>query len=149
MGMSLSNKPSNLRSSFKRSARKWNCAFNCNLDDPSGYGRIVRHNGSVVAIVEQKDASQEQKSICEINTGVMVANGNDLKRWLAALGNDNAQGEYYLTDVIAAAHHEGRNIEAVHPENPIEVEGVNDRVQLARLEREFQQPKPLRYFSKE
>lgn len=109
------------------------------LDDPSGYGRIVRHNGSVVAIVEQKDASPEQKSISEINTGVMVANGNDLKRWLAALGNDNAQGEYYLTDVIAAAHHEGRNIEAVHPENPIEVEGVNDRVQLARLEREFQQ----------
>lgn len=108
------------------------------LDDPTGYGRIVRKNGSVVAIVEQKDASEEQKLIKEINTGVMVATGGDLKRWLAGLNNDNAQGEYYLTDVIAAAHNEGRAIEAVHPVNPIEVEGVNNRVQLARLERAFQ-----------
>lgn len=108
------------------------------LDNPMGYGRIVRKNGPVVAIVEQKDATEEQKLIKEINTGVMVATGGDLKRWLSGLNNNNAQGEYYLTDVIAAAHQEGRAVEAVHPVNPIEVEGVNDRAQLARLERAFQ-----------
>ena len=108
------------------------------LDDPTGYGRIVRRNGPVVAIVEQKDASEEQKLIKEINTGVMVANGGDLKRWLSALKNDNAQGEYYLTDIIEIAHNEGRAVEAVHPVRAIEVEGVNNRVQLARLERAFQ-----------
>ncbi|MGV2989941.1 bifunctional UDP-N-acetylglucosamine diphosphorylase/glucosamine-1-phosphate N-acetyltransferase GlmU [Vibrio sp. E150_011] len=108
------------------------------LDNPMGYGRIVRKNGPVVAIVEQKDATEEQKLIKEINTGVMVATGGDLKRWLSGLSNENAQGEYYLTDVIAAAHEEGRAVEAVHPANPIEVEGVNDRAQLARLERAFQ-----------
>ncbi|WP_318504703.1 bifunctional UDP-N-acetylglucosamine diphosphorylase/glucosamine-1-phosphate N-acetyltransferase GlmU [Photobacterium leiognathi] len=108
------------------------------LDDPTGYGRIVRRNGPVVAIVEQKDATEEQKLIKEINTGVMVANGGDLKRWLSALKNDNAQGEYYLTDIIEIAHNEGRAVEAVHPVAAIEVEGVNNRVQLARLERAFQ-----------
>ncbi|MDN3608648.1 bifunctional UDP-N-acetylglucosamine diphosphorylase/glucosamine-1-phosphate N-acetyltransferase GlmU [Vibrio ostreicida] len=108
------------------------------LDNPSGYGRIVRQQGSVVAIVEQKDASDEQKAIQEINTGVMVVTGGDLKRWLSGLNNHNAQGEYYLTDVIAAAHAEGRIIATAHPATPIEVEGVNDRVQLARLERAFQ-----------
>ncbi len=108
------------------------------LDNPMGYGRIVRKNGPVVAIVEQKDATEEQKLIKEINTGVMVATGGDLKRWLSGLNNNNAQGEYYLTDVIAAAHEEGRAVEAVHPVTPIEVEGVNDRAQLARLERAFQ-----------
>ena len=108
------------------------------LDKPVGYGRIIRKNGPVVAIVEQKDATEEQKQIKEVNTGVMVATGGDLKRWLSALKNENAQGEYYLTDVIAAAHSEGRAVEAVHPVNPIEVEGVNDRSQLARLERAYQ-----------
>ena len=109
------------------------------LDNPTGYGRIVRQNGTVVAIVEQKDATAEQQQITEINTGVMVATGGDLKRWLSGLSNDNAQGEYYLTDVIAAAYNEGRTIEAVHPASAMEVEGVNDRVQLARLERVYQQ----------
>ncbi|MFD2179092.1 bifunctional UDP-N-acetylglucosamine diphosphorylase/glucosamine-1-phosphate N-acetyltransferase GlmU [Veronia pacifica] len=108
------------------------------LDDPSGYGRIVRRNGPVVAIVEDKDATPEQKLICEINTGVMVATGRDLRRWLSMLKNDNAQAEYYLTDIIALAHDEGRAVEAVHPESTIEVEGVNNRVQLARLERAYQ-----------
>ena len=108
------------------------------MDNPTGYGRIVREKDSVVAIVEQKDASEEQKAIREINTGVMVATGGDLQRWLSGLKNNNAQGEYYLTDVIAAAHADGRIIQAVHPVNPIEVEGVNDRVQLARLERAYQ-----------
>ncbi|MGF1701868.1 bifunctional UDP-N-acetylglucosamine diphosphorylase/glucosamine-1-phosphate N-acetyltransferase GlmU [Photobacterium makurazakiensis] len=108
------------------------------LDDPTGYGRIVRRNGPVVAIVEQKDASEEQKLIKEINTGVMVANGGDLKRWLSELKNENAQGEYYLTDIIEIAHNEGRAVEAVHPVRAIEVEGVNNRIQLAKLERAFQ-----------
>ncbi|WP_158175057.1 bifunctional UDP-N-acetylglucosamine diphosphorylase/glucosamine-1-phosphate N-acetyltransferase GlmU [Grimontia hollisae] len=108
------------------------------LDNPAGYGRIVRRNGPVVAIVEDKDASQEQKLIKEINTGVMVATGRDLRRWLSQLKSDNAQGEYYLTDVIAIAHDEGRAVEAVHPESTIEVEGVNNRIQLARLERAYQ-----------
>ena len=108
------------------------------LDNPTGYGRIVRCNGPVVAIIEQKDATEEQKLIKEINTGVMVATARDLTRWLSLLKNDNSQGEYYLTDVIALAHNEGRAVEAVHPKSPIEVEGVNNRVQLARLEREYQ-----------
>ncbi|NAX19281.1 MULTISPECIES: bifunctional UDP-N-acetylglucosamine diphosphorylase/glucosamine-1-phosphate N-acetyltransferase GlmU [unclassified Vibrio] len=108
------------------------------LDNPTGYGRIVRKHGPVVAIVEQKDATDEQKLIKEVNTGVMVATGRDLKRWLSGLSNENAQGEYYLTDVIAAAHNEGRAVEAVHPASSIEVEGVNDRAQLARLERAYQ-----------
>ncbi|RSD32723.1 bifunctional UDP-N-acetylglucosamine diphosphorylase/glucosamine-1-phosphate N-acetyltransferase GlmU [Vibrio pectenicida] len=108
------------------------------LDNPTGYGRIVRNNGPVVAIAEQKDATEEQKLIKEINTGVMVTTGGDLKRWLSGLSNNNVQGEYYLTDIIAAAYNEGRAVEAVHPVNAIEVEGVNDRAQLARLERAFQ-----------
>ncbi|MCW8328241.1 bifunctional UDP-N-acetylglucosamine diphosphorylase/glucosamine-1-phosphate N-acetyltransferase GlmU [Photobacterium sp. SDRW27] len=118
------------------------------LEDPIGYGRIIRKNGPVVAIVEQKDASEEQKLINEVNTGVLVANGGDLKRWLSLLSNDNAQGEYYLTDIIAIAHNEGRAIEAVHPMNTIEVEGVNNRVQLARLERAYQQMKAEKLLEK-
>lgn len=108
------------------------------LDNPTGYGRIVRQDGDVVAIVEQKDANEEQKCINEINTGVLVANGGDLRRWLSKLDNNNAQKEYYLTDVIRLAHEEGCRIEAVHPSSSLEVEGVNDRVQLAKLERAFQ-----------
>lgn len=108
------------------------------LDNPTGYGRIVRDNGEVVAIVEEKDATDAQKQICEINTGVMVATGKDFRRWLSALNNDNAQGEYYLTDVIAIAHQEGRHIHAVQAQSSLEVEGVNNRVQLATLERAYQ-----------
>ncbi|PSU33175.1 bifunctional UDP-N-acetylglucosamine diphosphorylase/glucosamine-1-phosphate N-acetyltransferase GlmU [Photobacterium lutimaris] len=109
------------------------------LDAPTGYGRIIRKNGPVVAIVEQKDATEEQKLINEVNTGVLVATGKDLKRWLSMLSNDNAQGEYYLTDIISLAHDEGRAIEAVHPVDAIEVEGVNNRVQLVKLERAYQE----------
>ncbi|TDN49086.1 UDP-N-acetylglucosamine pyrophosphorylase /glucosamine-1-phosphate N-acetyltransferase [Buttiauxella sp. JUb87] len=108
------------------------------LDDPTGYGRIARENGKVVGIVEHKDATEEQRKIDEINTGILVANGADLKRWLANLDNNNAQGEYYITDIIALAHHEGREITAVHPDRLSEVEGVNNRLQLSRLERVYQ-----------
>jgi bifunctional UDP-N-acetylglucosamine pyrophosphorylase/glucosamine-1-phosphate N-acetyltransferase len=108
------------------------------LKDPTGYGRIVRENGKVVGIVEQKDASQEQLKICEVNTGMMLVNGGDLTRWLTNLNNDNAQGEYYLTDIIAMAHSEGKEIATAQPETEIEVEGANNRVQLAALERAYQ-----------
>lgn len=108
------------------------------LDDPSGYGRIVRKENNVVGIVEHKDASDEQRQINEINTGILVANGRDLKRWLGKLNNNNAQGEFYITDIIALAHDEGRKIEAVHPLRLSEVEGVNNRLQLSQLERVFQ-----------
>ncbi|GLX78478.1 bifunctional protein GlmU [Thalassotalea insulae] len=108
------------------------------LQNPTGYGRIVRDNHQVVGIVEQKDANADQLAIKEANTGILLANGGDLKRWLANLSNDNAQGEYYLTDVIAACHNEGKIIATAHPETEVEVEGANNRVQLAALERAYQ-----------
>jgi bifunctional UDP-N-acetylglucosamine pyrophosphorylase/glucosamine-1-phosphate N-acetyltransferase len=108
------------------------------LQDPSGYGRIVRENGTVVGIVEHKDANDQQRQINEINTGILVANGRDLKRWLGKLNNNNAQGEFYITDIIALAHAEGNKIEAVHPARLSEVEGVNNRLQLSQLERVYQ-----------
>ena len=108
------------------------------LANPTGYGRIVRTEGQVVGIIEQKDAKPEQLLINEANTGILFAKGGDLKRWLSGLSNDNAQGEYYLTDIIAAAHSEGKIIATAHPETEIEVEGANNRVQLAALERAYQ-----------
>ncbi|MEQ1962778.1 bifunctional UDP-N-acetylglucosamine diphosphorylase/glucosamine-1-phosphate N-acetyltransferase GlmU [Xenorhabdus khoisanae] len=108
------------------------------LDNPTGYGRIIRENGDVTGIIEQKDATEEQRKINEINTGILVANGGDLKRWLSKLENNNAQGEYYLTDIIAIAHKEGRQIKAVHPSRLSEMEGVNNRLQLSALERIYQ-----------
>ncbi|MEA9444096.1 bifunctional UDP-N-acetylglucosamine diphosphorylase/glucosamine-1-phosphate N-acetyltransferase GlmU [Candidatus Fukatsuia symbiotica] len=107
-------------------------------DDPCGYGRILRENGDVIGIVEHKDANNSQRAINEINTGILVANGADLKQGLSMLNNDNAQGEFYLTDIIAFAHAEGRKIATVQPARFSEVEGINNRLQLARLERVFQ-----------
>ncbi len=92
----------------------------------------------VTGIVEHKDASEAQRQIQEINTGILIAGGADLKRWLAKLTNNNAQGEYYITDIIAMAYQEGHEIVAVHPQRLSEVEGVNNRLQLARLERVYQ-----------
>lgn len=108
------------------------------LDNPAGYGRIIRENGEVVGIIEQKDASEEQRKIQEINTGIMVASGKDFNRWLSQLNNNNAQGEYYITDIIALAHKEGNKIATVHPSHLSEMEGVNNRLQLAALERIYQ-----------
>ncbi|MDK1290311.1 bifunctional UDP-N-acetylglucosamine diphosphorylase/glucosamine-1-phosphate N-acetyltransferase GlmU [Pseudoalteromonas umbrosa] len=108
------------------------------LDNPMGYGRMVRENGKLVGIVEQKDASQEQLKIQEINTGIMAANGELLKKWLGQLSNNNAQGEYYLTDIVAMAHAEGVEITSAQPDDEMEVEGANNRVQLAALERAYQ-----------
>ena len=108
------------------------------LDDPTGMGRIIRDGENITAIVEHKDATDAQREITEINTGMMVMGGADLKRWLGQLDNNNVQGEFYLTDVIAMAASEGKQIRAAHPDNPVEVEGVNNRVQLARLECAYQ-----------
>lgn len=108
------------------------------LDNPAGYVRIIRENGEVVGIIEQKDANEEQRKIQEINTGIMVASGKDFKRWLSQLNNNNAQGEYYITDIIALAHKEGNKIATVNPSHLSEMEGVNNRLQLAALERIYQ-----------
>lgn len=108
------------------------------LDDPTGYGRIVRADNDVAGIVEQKDATEAQRLINEVNTGILVADANDLARWLPLLSNENAAGEYYITDIIKMAHQEGRIISAVQPASAVEVEGVNTRLQLSRLERAYQ-----------
>lgn len=109
-----------------------------NLDNPTGYGRIIRENGSVVAIVEQKDANPEQLKITEVNTGVMVSDGASFKKWLARLDNNNAQGEYYMTDVIGLANQDGFQVAAVTADDIMEVEGANNRLQLNALERYYQ-----------
>jgi len=109
------------------------------LVDPSGYGRIVRGAaGEVVAIVEHKDATPEQRAICEGNTGILAVPGARLGDWLGRLSNANAQGEYYLTDVIAMAVADGLPIATEQPLEAMEVQGANDRLQLAQLERYYQ-----------
>lgn len=109
-----------------------------NLDNPTGYGRVIRENGTVTAIVEQKDANPEQLKITEVNTGVMVSDGASFRKWLARLDNNNAQGEYYMTDVIGLANQDGFKVVAVQANDLMEVEGVNNRLQLANLERHYQ-----------
>jgi len=110
-----------------------------NLDNPSGYGRIVRDaDGSVQEIVEEKDATPAQKAIQEINTGIMVLPTNSLKKWLKALRASNAQGEHYLTDVIAMAVKDGVPIRTTQADDEFETIGVNSRDQLAALERVHQ-----------
>lgn len=109
------------------------------LDDPTGYGRIVRDaEGKVAAIVEHKDASDAQKAIQEGNTGILAVPGARLAEWLGRLSNNNAQGEYYLTDVIAMAVADGLVVATEQPLHPMEVQGANDRRQLAELERHYQ-----------
>ncbi|MBL4630097.1 MAG: bifunctional UDP-N-acetylglucosamine diphosphorylase/glucosamine-1-phosphate N-acetyltransferase GlmU [Paraglaciecola sp.] len=108
------------------------------LEDPTGMGRIIRQGQQVTAIVEHKDASEQQRAIKETNTGMMIMGGKDLKRWLSALNNNNVQGEFYLTDVIEMAAKEGKSIHAAQPSCAIEVEGINNRVQLASIERAYQ-----------
>jgi bifunctional UDP-N-acetylglucosamine pyrophosphorylase/glucosamine-1-phosphate N-acetyltransferase len=109
------------------------------LDNPKGYGRIVRsEHGSVTKIVEEKDASEPEKQIREVNTGIMAVQGAQLKKWLSQLKNHNAQGEYYLTDIIEMAVAEQVSIVTSQPETEDEVLGVNDRSQLSHLERVYQ-----------
>ncbi|MEE5070196.1 bifunctional UDP-N-acetylglucosamine diphosphorylase/glucosamine-1-phosphate N-acetyltransferase GlmU [Pseudomonas alliivorans] len=109
------------------------------LDDPTGYGRIVRdEQGRVSAIVEHKDASEAQRAINEGNTGILAVPGKRLAEWLGRLSNDNAQGEYYLTDVIAMAVNDGLIVATEQPHDVMEVQGANDRRQLSDLERHYQ-----------
>ncbi len=109
------------------------------LADPTGYGRVVRDaEGRVGRIVEHKDADDNQRELRTINTGILVADGEPLRRWLGQLNNENVQGEYYLTDVFASAAAEYSAAEMVHVREPIEAEGANDSWQLAQLERAFQ-----------
>jgi bifunctional UDP-N-acetylglucosamine pyrophosphorylase/glucosamine-1-phosphate N-acetyltransferase len=106
--------------------------------NPFGLGRIVRENERIVRIVEEKDASDTERAIREINSGIMVIPTRHLKRWLAALSNNNAQGEYYLTDIVAQAVHDGVEVVSAFPAGEWEVAGVNSKVQLAELERRHQ-----------
>ena len=109
------------------------------MDDPTGYGRIVRDDQDrVTSIVEQKDANDDQKRIREVNTGILGVMSSQLKTWLPRLSNDNAQGEYYLTDIIAMAANDEIAVVVNQPHDLHEVQGVNNRVQLAELERWFQ-----------
>jgi bifunctional UDP-N-acetylglucosamine pyrophosphorylase/glucosamine-1-phosphate N-acetyltransferase len=108
------------------------------VDDPSGYGRVVRDGERIVRIVEHKDADDATRAIREINTGILVAPTGALKRWLGALSNDNAQREYYLTDIIAAAVADGVAVVSSRPLAEWETRGVNSKVQLAELERVLQ-----------
>ncbi|MCG6896338.1 MAG: bifunctional UDP-N-acetylglucosamine diphosphorylase/glucosamine-1-phosphate N-acetyltransferase GlmU [Thiocapsa sp.] len=106
---------------------------------PAGYGRVLRDaHGRVTGIVEEKDATPDQRAITEVNTGILIAERTRLVGWLARLGNDNVQGEYYLTDVTGLAAAEGVAVATTHPARLTEVAGVNDRVQLAALERDYQ-----------
>ncbi len=109
------------------------------LEDPAGYGRILRDDtGAVIGIVEQRDATPAQQALREINTGFIAAPAGRLRAWLSKIGNDNAKGEYYLTDSVALAVADGVRVEAVRAADASEVEGVNDRLQLAHAERLFQ-----------
>ncbi|WP_417068446.1 bifunctional UDP-N-acetylglucosamine diphosphorylase/glucosamine-1-phosphate N-acetyltransferase GlmU [Niveibacterium terrae] len=105
------------------------------IPDPTGYGRIVREAGKVVRIVEQKDASEAERAITEVNTGILCCQAQHLRGWLARLSNDNAQGEYYLTDIIAMAVADGITVQTSQPAEVWETLGVNDKSQLASLER--------------
>ncbi|ORU92295.1 MAG: bifunctional N-acetylglucosamine-1-phosphate uridyltransferase/glucosamine-1-phosphate acetyltransferase [Cycloclasticus sp. symbiont of Bathymodiolus heckerae] len=109
-----------------------------NLENPTGYGRIVRSESGIQKIVEQKDATVLELEIAEVNTGIMAVNGGLLVKWLSALKSDNAQNEYYLTDIIEMAVNDGVSIKAVHPQCEEEVQGVNSKSQLNKLERHFQ-----------
>lgn len=108
------------------------------MDDPAGYGRIIRENGQINRIVEQKDGSKDELAVNEINTGIMVIPTVPLKRWLSSLSNNNAQGEYYLTDIVGKAVAEQLGVTSAQPDAIWETLGVNSKRQLAELERIYQ-----------
>ena len=110
-----------------------------NKENPTGYGRVIRDaQGHIVSIVEHKDATEAQKKITEVNTGIIAVNNGKMKKWLSQLSNDNAQGEYYLTDIIAMAVNEGLSVEAEVTHDESSVAGVNSKADLAGLERVYQ-----------
>jgi bifunctional UDP-N-acetylglucosamine pyrophosphorylase/glucosamine-1-phosphate N-acetyltransferase len=128
-----------------RAAKDGMALVTARLDDPAGYGRILRQaSGRLSGIVEDKDATAEQRAIGEINTGLLAAQARRLKRWLSHVKNDNAKGEYYLTDAVALADQDGIDVQTVTAADLGEVEGVNDRLQLAQAERRYQQAQTQR-----
>lgn len=121
-------------------ARECPALLTAEVDNPAGYGRILRDSeGQLVGVVEEKDASDTQRGICEINTGVLAAPAALLREYLPRVGNANRQGEYYLPDVIALAAGAGTPVASSRAPSELEILGVNDRAQLARVEREYQQ----------
>jgi bifunctional UDP-N-acetylglucosamine pyrophosphorylase / glucosamine-1-phosphate N-acetyltransferase len=111
-----------------------------NLANPTGYGRIVRNaKNKVQSIVEEKDASPEQRKICEVNTGILLAPTKLLRSWLANLQNNNSQGEFYLTDIVSMAVQQGVEVHTLQPAHEWEIQGINSKAQLAILERTWQQ----------
>lgn len=107
-------------------------------DDPSGYGRVLRdQDGVITAVVEERDATPEQRLIREVNTGIILADAAALRRWLGQIGNDNAKGEYYLTDIFSLAHGERIRIAGVLAPDARDLQGANDRRQLAELEQRY------------
>ena len=109
------------------------------LEDPTGYGRIMRSDkGAIVGIVEQKDANEEQQSINEVNTGIMLVSGDKLTDWVSSITDENAQNEYYLTDIVEMAYREGK-VASFTTDDENEVAGANDRVQMAELEVVYQE----------
>jgi len=128
-----------LRLLVKAASRHTLALLTAHLPDPGGYGRIVRNNtGAVMRIVEEKDANDSQRGIKEINTGMLAVNVSLLRQWLSRLNDNNAQGEYYLTDIIGMAAEDAIEIDTCQPSSLFEIEGVNNKTQLAEIERAYQ-----------
>jgi bifunctional UDP-N-acetylglucosamine pyrophosphorylase / glucosamine-1-phosphate N-acetyltransferase len=127
-----------LRALVESSGARKLALLTVDMPDPGGYGRIIRKGDAVSAIVEHKDATQEQRAISEVYTGFMAVPNQLLKGWLARLSNKNAQGEYYLTDIVQIAVRDGVEVAAVKASDKLQVDGVNSPSQLAALERAFQ-----------
>ena len=127
-----------LRSLIEASGPDQLSILTVDMDDPTGYGRVLREGDSVTAIVEEKDASDAQRDLREINTGVMLAPARHMKEWLSHLSSDNAQGEYYLTDIVQIAVSDGKRVVGVKASDVDEVMGINDKRQLAEAERALQ-----------
>ena len=131
--------PASVLKRLRNKAKSALTLLSIDLQQPRGYGRILRDRiGRVTGIVEEKDASPSERRITEVNTGIMLASASWLKSWLARVNNDNAQGEYYLTDVVGLAHNDEVSIEAVIAPDSADLIGANDRVQLAAMERRYQ-----------
>lgn len=133
-------KADTLRNLLNITGEKYCALLTSTVENPSGYGRILRdiETDAIIGIVEQKDANIEQQKICEINTGIMAIPNRYLHKWLQQIDNQNAQGEYYLTDVIEIAAEQGIDVKSAQPVDFWEIMGVNDKYQLSELERIYQ-----------
>jgi len=120
-------------------AREGPALLTARVAEPAGYGRILRdYGGTLQGVVEERDATRAQRALDEINTGVLAAPAADLRRYLPRVGNDNRQGEYYLPDIVALAVADGKPVASCEADSELDILGVNDRLQLNRLEREYQ-----------